>query len=66
MHPLSPTLDPSLKESASKEVAGKESASMEIGASFQHFLGGQIFFFIFSATGQMKNWKKQHFICIVI
>ena len=33
------------------------------GASFQLFLGGAKFFFIFNATGLLKNWKKQHFIC---
>ena len=33
------------------------------GASFQLFLGGQIFFKFLNATGLMKNWKKQHFIC---
>ena len=33
------------------------------GASFELFLGGQIFFKFFNATGLLKNWKKQHFIC---
>ena len=34
------------------------------GASFQLFLGeGQKFFLFFNATGILKNWKKQHFIC---
>ena len=34
------------------------------GASFQLFLGGgRNFFWFFSATGLLKNWKKQHFIC---
>ena len=27
------------------------------------FLGGQIFYLFFNATGLLKNWKKQHFIC---
>ena len=25
--------------------------------------GGQNFFIFFNATGLLKNWKKQHFIC---
>ena len=33
------------------------------GASFQIFLGGPNFFKFFNATGLLKNWKKQHFIC---
>ena len=34
------------------------------GASFQLFLGGgRKFFLFFNATGLLKNWKKQHFIC---
>ena len=33
------------------------------GASFQLFLGGQIFKIFFNATGQLKNWKKQPFTC---
>ena len=34
------------------------------GASFQLFLGGaKIFILFFSATGLLKNWKKQHVIC---
>ena len=38
--------------------------TMTAGASFQLFLGGgQIFFLFFNATGLLKNWKKQHFIC---
>ena len=37
---------------------------MQAGASFQLFLGGgQILFRFFNATGPLKNWKKQHFIC---
>ena len=32
------------------------------GASFQLFLGRPIFLF-FNATGLLKSWKKQHFIC---
>ena len=36
---------------------------MPRGASFQLFLGGQIFYFIFNATGLLKNWKKQLIIC---
>ena len=34
---------------------------MSSGASFQLFLGGTKKFF--NATGLLKNWKKQHFIC---
>ena len=30
---------------------------------FNFFLGGQNFFKFFNATGLLKNWKKQHFIC---
>ena len=37
--------------------------SFEPGASFQLFLGGPTFFLFFNATGLLKNWKKQHFIC---
>ena len=33
------------------------------GRHFNFFLGGQIFFLFFNATGLVKNWKKQHFIC---
>ena len=33
------------------------------GASFQLFLGGPNFYKYFNATGLLKNWKKQHFIC---
>ena len=33
------------------------------GASFQLFFGGPKFFLFFNATGLLKNWKKQHFIC---
>ena len=33
------------------------------GASFQLFLGGQTIFLFFNATGLLKNWEKQHFIC---
>ena len=33
------------------------------GASFQLYLGGPNFFLFFNATGLLKNWKKQHFIC---
>ena len=33
------------------------------GASFQNFLGGPKFFKFFNATGLLKNWKKQHFLC---
>ena len=37
---------------------------MGTGASFQLFLGGgKIFLFFFNATGLLKNWKKQHFVC---
>ena len=32
-------------------------------ASFQLFLGGSNFFNFSNATGQLKIWKKQHFIC---
>ena len=31
--------------------------------SFQLFLGGPKIFLFFNATGLLKNWKKQHFIC---
>ena len=31
------------------------------GRHLNFFLGGQNFFF--NATGLLKNWKKQHFIC---
>ena len=31
---------------------------MSSGASFQLFLGGQIFLLFFNATGLLKNWKK--------
>ena len=30
---------------------------------FNFFLGGQNFVKFFNATGLLKNWKKQHFIC---
>ena len=33
------------------------------GASFQLFLGAKFIFLFFNATGLLKNWKKQHFIC---
>ena len=33
------------------------------GRHFNFFLGGQKFFLFFNATGLLKNWKKQHFIC---
>ena len=33
------------------------------GASFQLVLGGANYFLFFNATGLLKNWKKQHFIC---
>ena len=36
---------------------------IDAGASFQLFLGGPKIFLFFSATGLLKNWKKQHFIC---
>ena len=35
----------------------------QTGASFQLFLGGPKIFLVFNATGLLKNWKKQHFIC---
>ena len=33
------------------------------GRHFNFFLGGPKFFLFFNATGLLKNWKKQHFIC---
>ena len=35
------------------------------GASFQLFLGGgaKFLFLFFNATGLLKNWTKQHFVC---
>ena len=37
---------------------------VETGALFQLFLGRPKFFFsFFNATGLLKNWKKQHFVC---
>ena len=33
------------------------------GRHFNFFLGGPIFYLFFNATGLLKNWKKQHFIC---
>ena len=33
------------------------------GCHFNFFLGGRNFFKFFNATGLLKNWKKQHFIC---
>ena len=35
----------------------------EQGRHFNFFLGGQKIFSFFNATGLLKNWKKQHFIC---
>ena len=39
-----------------------ESIGYTTGASFQLFLGGQIFLLFFNATRLLKNWKKEHFI----
>ena len=36
------------------------------GRHFNFFLGGANFFLFFNATGLLKNWKKQHFIYVVI
>ena len=33
------------------------------GCHFNFFWGGGIFLEFFNATGLLKNWKKQHFIC---
>ena len=33
------------------------------GRHFNFFLGGAKKFLFFNATGLLKNWKKQHFIC---
>ena len=35
----------------------------EQGRHFNFFLGDQNVFLFFNATGLLKNWKKQHFIC---
>ena len=48
------------------ETVAEHSARLQpliTGASFQLFLGGAKFFLFFNATGLLKNWKKQHFIC---
>ena len=50
------------KLSKSADEKSKYSMILSAGASFQLFLGGP-FFFISNATGLLKNWKKQHFIC---
>ena len=36
---------------------------MHQGRHFNFFLGGPNFFLFSNATGLLKNWKKQHFIC---
>ena len=41
----------------------KEMEARVQGRHFNFFLGGPNFFKFFNATGLLKNWKKQHFIC---
>ena len=52
-----------LHKSLFSKGATTEGIGGQAGASFQLFLGGPIFFIFFNATGLLKNWKKQHFIC---
>ena len=33
------------------------------GRHFKFFLGVKFFYLFFNATGLLKNWKKQHFLC---
>ena len=42
------------------EVKGRQ---FDQGRHFNFFVGGQILFLFFHATGLLKNWKKHHFIC---
>ena len=61
-------MDPLVRSRILRSYEGRDDPGLALipagsGGHFNFFLGGQKFFVFFNATGLLKNWRKQHFIC---
>ena len=56
-------MDLSCPHAVQSEILQKCRETIPQGRHFNFFLGAKIFFIFLNATGLLKNWEKQHFIC---
>ena len=60
---LLPSLSFGIENSAVSRKYGRACYILHSSVILTFSWGGQIFLLFFNATGQLKIWKKQHFIC---